>query len=378
MPYLLPVVYTVSLESFRCYDFDRTTIDQPVLWITGPNGAGKTSWLEALSLFSPGKGLRGAASGDLQNHGVHTPWRIQLSVDTQTGPVCLETRGSDGARKMLAHGGGLKNQMAMRQWVNMIWPMVISTDTISTRRAYLNRLTFSLDVSYGPLWLRYEKALRQRNILLQQGVTNATWYDAIEDILSETAALLFEKRTAALARIHTAIRGNVTPFPQPQCAMSGEAETSLINDPSGSHYRQVLGQNRGQHRLQKTTSFGLHKTRFLLTHPNGREWGVCSMGEQKGLLLSLALALFRVCLKDQPHVIHFLLLDEGMTHLDEHRTAWLWGELLFLAGGREGQSDVGAHSGTVGAGGMVVVTGTGGDAPAGVAHWKIPPSVSAV
>ena len=367
MSYFLPVVYTVSLESFRCYDVNRTTIDRLVLWITGPNGAGKTSWLEALSLFSPGKGLRGAASVDLQKHGAQTPWRVMLSVDGKTGPVCLETHSSDGARKVLVNGVGLKNQMAMRQWVNMIWPMVISTDTTSQRRAYLNRLTFSLDVSYGPLWLRYEKALRQRNILLQQGVTNAMWYEAIEDILSETAALLFQKRTTALARIHTAVKGHITPFPQPQCGMQGDAEASLSNDPSGSHYRQVLGQNRGQHRLKKTTSFGVHKTRFLLTHPNGREWGVCSMGEQKGLLLSLALALFRLCLNDQPDVVHFLLLDEGMTHLDEHRAAWLWDELLVLAG-----RDVG--SGPGGASGMVVVTGTGGDAPACVAHWKTPPS----
>ncbi len=325
-------------------------------------------------MFSPGKGLRGAASGDLQKQGAQTPWRVMVSVDGKTGPVCLETRGSDGARKVWANGVVLKNQMAMRQWVNMIWPMVISTDTASTRRAYLNRLTFSLDVSYGPLWLRYEKALRQRNLLLQQGVTNGTWYEAIEDILSETAVLLFQKRAAALACIHMAIRGHVTPFPQPQCGMHGEAENSLINDPSGAHYRQVLGQNRGQHRLQKTTPFGLHKTRFLLTHPNGREWGVCSMGEQKGLLLSLALALFRVCVHDQPDVIHFLLLDEGMTHLDEHRTAWLWDELLALAGaGCSGPDAYRAGSGAVDrACRMVVVTGTGGDAPASVKHWKIP------
>ena len=319
-------------------------------------------------MFSPGKGLRGAGSVDLQKHDAQTPWRVMLSVEGKTGPVCLETRRSDGARKVLANGVVLKNQMAMRQWINIIWPMAISSDTTSTRRAYLNRLTFSLDAPYGPLWLRYEKALRQRNILLQQGITNPTWYEALEDILSEMAVLLFQKRTLALARIHRALGGHITPFPQPQCAMDGEAEASLSKDPSGAHYRQVLGQSRAQHRLQKTTSFGLPKTRFLPTHPNGREWGVCSMGEQKGLLLSLALALFRLCLNDQPDVVHFLLLDEGMTHLDEHRAAWLWDELLVLAG-----RDVG--SGPGGASGMVVVTGTGGDAPACVAHWKTPASV---
>ena len=78
------------------------------------------------------------------------------------------------------------------------------------------------------------------------------------------------------------------------------------------------------------------------------------MGEQKGLLLSVALAVFRMCLRDQDLAAHFLLLDEGMAHLDSEKSAWLWDELLSL-------------------GGYVIVTGTEGIlAPKQVQHWVLP------
>jgi DNA replication and repair protein RecF len=325
-------VYTLSVQSFRCYAHVRKSVEASPLFITGPNGIGKTSFLEALSLFTPGRGLRSAVSGDLKKHDAPGPWRLALHLDSVTGPMVLETGIQDGCRRVWANGVMLKSHTLMRQWVNVVWPMVISADTPSQRRSYLNRMTFTLDVDYGALWLRYEKALRQRNALLQEGTRNGLWYDALEAILGENAVLLFEKRRNALVRIEQAMGQHCTPFPVPRCVMLGAAETSLEGDPTGVHYLSSLRASRPLDFMKKTTSFGLHKTRFECIHPHGREWGLCSAGEQKGLLLSLALAVFRTCMTLQPHGAHFLLMDEGMVHLDQDRQNWLWQELAQLGG----------------------------------------------
>jgi recombinational DNA repair ATPase RecF len=81
---------------------------------------------------------------------------------------------------------------------------------------------------------------------------------------------------------------------------------------------------------------------------------LCSAGEQKGLLLSLALAVFRTSMSVQPHGAHFLLMDEGMTHLDLDRQQWLWQELSQL-------------------GGYVVVTGIAQETPVPdhVTQWQL-------
>ena len=59
---------SIRLQNFRSYrDLALDDLPQKFVVLSGPNGAGKTNLLEAVSLLSPGKGLRGADLRDLQN-----------------------------------------------------------------------------------------------------------------------------------------------------------------------------------------------------------------------------------------------------------------------------------------------------------------------
>ena len=66
--------------------------EKPVLWdvdvqmpagqlcaIVGPNGAGKTNILEAVSLLSPGRGLRRATNDELARQPERLGWRVQVT-----------------------------------------------------------------------------------------------------------------------------------------------------------------------------------------------------------------------------------------------------------------------------------------------------------
>ena len=55
-------VRRLSLTSFRNYGEIRVDLDGRIVVLTGPNGAGKTNLLEAVSLLTPGRGLRAAAA----------------------------------------------------------------------------------------------------------------------------------------------------------------------------------------------------------------------------------------------------------------------------------------------------------------------------
>ena len=53
-------ITTLTLSHFRSHRSARLAFDGRPVAIVGPNGAGKTNILEAVSLLSPGRGLRRA------------------------------------------------------------------------------------------------------------------------------------------------------------------------------------------------------------------------------------------------------------------------------------------------------------------------------
>ena len=66
--------------------------------------------------------------------------------------------------------------------------------------------------SHGTASAAYEKAMRQRNVLLEQGRPDPAWLDALEQRMAEAGAVMATHRADALKRIQAAISGGLTPF----------------------------------------------------------------------------------------------------------------------------------------------------------------------
>ena len=62
-------VARLSLSDFRSYADAVVAPGPGFVILTGENGAGKTNVLEAVSLLSPGRGLRGATLGEMARRG---------------------------------------------------------------------------------------------------------------------------------------------------------------------------------------------------------------------------------------------------------------------------------------------------------------------
>ncbi|NNE21411.1 MAG: DNA replication and repair protein RecF, partial [Rhizobiales bacterium] len=73
----------MTLSDFRNYESLRLETDGLSVILTGDNGAGKTNLLEAISMFVPGRGLRGAAFDDIARRGCASGWAV--AADTM-GP----------------------------------------------------------------------------------------------------------------------------------------------------------------------------------------------------------------------------------------------------------------------------------------------------
>ena len=55
----------LKIRNFRSHKSIDLDLGSNFIYFFGPNGVGKTNILEAISLFSPGRGLRGASINDL-------------------------------------------------------------------------------------------------------------------------------------------------------------------------------------------------------------------------------------------------------------------------------------------------------------------------
>src|SRR5271157_3750647 len=89
-------VTRLALTDFRNYRSARVDLAAGPVVLTGPNGAGKTNLLEAVSVLSPGRGLRNARLGDLDRRRDDEVtesgcWAVAATIETRRGAVKIGT-----------------------------------------------------------------------------------------------------------------------------------------------------------------------------------------------------------------------------------------------------------------------------------------------
>ena len=307
----------LSLAQFRSWKRLDLFLDARPVAIFGPNGSGKTNILEAVSMLAPGRGLRGAPAPEQARHGPDAGWRIRATLDDRA----VETGALPGQSRTVTMDDKPVPQTALARLVRVIWlvPAMdrLWTDTPEGRRRFLDRITLSLMPDHADLSLAYDKAMRERNRLLRDQISDPGWYRALESQMAEAGAAITRNRQAALAASMAHQQGG--DFPAARLSLiAGEG---FADDPDPASIAARLASMRGRDLAAGRTLSGPHRADL------GASWGpqdmqaaLSSTGEQKALLLSLILANARA-LADQPVL---LLLDEVAAHLDADRRAALY------------------------------------------------------
>ena len=81
----------LTLSHFRSHRLTRLSLDPRPVAIYGPNGAGKTNIIEAVSLLSPGRGLRRARPDEFIRRPEALGWKISALLQSSSQGHEIET-----------------------------------------------------------------------------------------------------------------------------------------------------------------------------------------------------------------------------------------------------------------------------------------------
>src|SRR5688572_12965757 len=330
--------------------------------LTGENGAGKTNVLEAVSLLSPGRGLRGASlsemariggpgtfavaarleiplPGSREGLGVGFSPPAQAFEDTHPRPLLVLREGrvalgtgtvsAAPERRVVRINGAPASATSLSEWLSILWltPAMdrLFQEGASGRRRFLDRLVLALEPGHAIHAARYEAAMRARNKLLaEQPPHDEAWLGALEARMAEHGAALASARASVVAALGERLAAaRESPFARAGLQLEGGDEA----------LDQVLARSRSRDAAAGRTLAGPHRTDLAVTHlAKSQPAGQSSTGEQKALLLAIVLAHADL-VAERTGRRPILLLDEVAAHLDPLRRAALF-ERLEGAGGQ--------------------------------------------
>lgn len=320
----------ITLQTFRNHTASELTETAHFNLLVGENGAGKTNVLEAISLLSPGRGLRRAALPE---------FALRASPDAEPGGFAIGAslieQGQISARlgtyveagrpprRLVRINGADATASALSEWHAVSWltPAMdgLFTDSAGARRRFMDRMALAIEPGHAKAVGQLETALRERNRLLEER-SDARWLDAIEAQAAQHGSIVAANR----ARLVTLLADELSALPAEPFARP--ILTYRPGGPSDPHELLAeFARARQRDRAAGRALTGPHRDELeVVMMGSGQPAASCSTGEQKAMLIAITLAHGVLAASGRPSV---LLLDEVAAHLDPVRRKALFERL---------------------------------------------------
>ena len=321
----VPHVARLTLTDFRSYATADVSVGPGLIAVTGDNGQGKTNLLEAVSLLSPGRGLRGAPLSEMAHDRGTGGFAVAATLQAEGGAVEVGTGTAAAApeRRVLRINAASAPMARLGEWLSVLWltPAMdrLFAEPPSARRRFLDRLVLALVPGHARETVRYDAAMRARTRLLASDTPDPAWLSALETAMAEHGASVARARAETVGALSEILA--VTPpgpFAQPLLALVAGDTDDLAT---------TLARSRAADAAAGRALTGPHRADLIVRHAAKAEAASRgSTGEQKALLIAIILAHARlVAARNQRPPI--LLLDEIAAHLDARRRAALFERL---------------------------------------------------
>ena len=315
----------LKLTHFRNYESLSLEFGGGVNCITGDNGAGKTSILESIHYLAMTRGFqaRGEQFSLKEGETFFISEGIVEQEDGQKRIQCnfLQQKG----KKILLNGKPLRTMAEHLGSIPVVTVLPNDTQLIyggpSGRRKFMDAFISQYDAEYLNALIRYDKAITQRNALLNSFAERRTFDKDQLDLWTQhlvgPGQIIHRARMEFLEAYHPV-------FTKYFKLIVSEKETPIIayesqiedNTPAGwNHlFNTVLTRDRA---AQRSTT-GVHKDdlAFRIDGQPVKNFG--SQGQQKTFLIALKFAQYEL-LEQRKKTPPILLLDDIFDKLDIHR-----------------------------------------------------------
>ena len=139
----------LSLLSFRNHIDMNISADSKCVLIVGKNGSGKTNILEAISLLTPGKGIRGCSFEEMAcNQNNNSQWAVNAKYQFEDQLMKITTYYDNTQKRIIKiDDNNLKRHLDVLDYVRVVWltPQMdgIFLESRTTRRKFFDRLVYN-------------------------------------------------------------------------------------------------------------------------------------------------------------------------------------------------------------------------------------------
>jgi DNA replication and repair protein RecF len=328
------------VDDVRCIERAelRLHAGQNLIW--GGNGSGKTSLLESIFLLGRGRSFRTRSSERLIRHG-----RDRLVVFGRAAPnVDLGDRDSSASDPpvLLGHSLGVqvsrtegtvarvdgRNAQSLTE-LTQVFPVQVIDPGIHKlieegghrRRRWLDWGVFHVEPQFGEWWLRYSRALKQRNAALRSQADQAGAWDPelvrLGNLIAEARRRFVEALLPHWRETVLALSGL-----EPELHyFKGWAQDVTLAD--------ALAASKARDEAKRVTHSGPHRSDIVLRMNGKPAREVLSRGQQKLAAVALTLAQLNLLQTTTP-TRPTLLLDDPAAELDGDHLRRFIGEVMRL------------------------------------------------
>jgi DNA replication and repair protein RecF len=304
----------IAVSNLRCIEHAELRLSPSLTLIHGGNGSGKTSLLEGIFTLGRGRSFRTRNSERLIRRG-QNQMRVTGAVSSQRGVavrIGVEVTRAGTTARVGGRSAETLTELSQVFPVQVIEPGIhrLVEEGGYRRRRWLDWAVFHVEPQFVDLWLRYTRALKQRNAALKiQSAAVGAW----DADLARTGEAITAARQRLLDRLQPYWQAAVT-------ALSGlEVELHYLRGWTQEHsLAEALVGSRAADELRRQTQTGPHRADVAVRLHGRPARDVLSRGQQKLVAVAMTISQVRL-LQDLTETTPTLLLDDPAAELDAER-----------------------------------------------------------
>lgn len=318
---------SLQLEQFRTYPGLSLDLGEgSIHLLLGQNGAGKTNLLEAISVLSLTRSLRGSDDDDLRTWG-NDHYRVQGRAETDTGQIItLETVSVTTPRRRRACFIN-DVQKPVGEYAGTLPTVAFLPEDLglfrgppSERRRFLDQVLCQVSQEYMRSLSSYQQVLKQRNTLLRT-LKDGGDPDSLtpwEKQMAEYGAVITLLRLELLQTINLSLQDELSrlgeKWAEPSLQYDRETQSTTQEDLC-EELKALFQRSRPRDREMLSTSVGPHREDWQLVAGERPLPTWASRGQERIALIALLLlqvAFVELRRGERP----VILLDDVLSELD--------------------------------------------------------------